>query len=129
LYRTFLVLIVLRLLMPPGICVCKHSSFASRALTEALGGEHETAPEGPDDHDHVPGCPASDLAAGMGLFPAGPPSPSLDARHVDLSLSPAMLVSAPLVAAAAEPSFEGPAHLGDWPADSPRFLMLCALLI
>ena len=77
LYRALLVLIVARLLLPPGICVCKLSSPAARLLVHALGGE-APAPQ-PDDHDHLPGCPASDLAQGMGLQPAAPPHPCFGA--------------------------------------------------
>jgi hypothetical protein len=78
-----MVLIALRLLMPPGICVCKWNSPAARLLASLWQSERPLPiePE-PDDDDHAPGCPASPLAAGMGVKPATtpflPPSLSLD---------------------------------------------------
>jgi hypothetical protein len=73
------VLITLRLLMPPGICVCKLSSPASRLLAAALGAELPPPPPPPthttDDHD--PGCPASPLAEGLGVAPPSGPGPIL----------------------------------------------------
>ncbi len=68
------VLITMRLLMPPGICVCKLSSPASRLLAAAVGNELPPAlPENDDDHD--PGCPASCLAPGLGVAPPTGPGP------------------------------------------------------
>ncbi len=64
-------LIGLRLLVPPGICLCKLSSPASRLLCTVLGGEPLPAPVESDDHHHD-GCPAGVLSEGMGVVPAGP---------------------------------------------------------
>jgi len=72
--RILVVLIGVRLLLPPGICICKLSSPVVRVVADALGGD-PTAPA-PDDDDHDPGCPASVLSLGMGVKPA---SPTLDA--------------------------------------------------
>jgi hypothetical protein len=71
--RVLLFLLALRLLLPPGICICKVSSPASRALAAALGNESAPlAAEDDDDTHHDDGCPASPLKEGMGLRPAGP---------------------------------------------------------
>jgi hypothetical protein len=82
--RTILmVLMVLRLLLPPGICVCEWSSPAARLLIALLNGQRQVPPQQePDDDDHAPGCPASPLAVGMGVRPPSelvwPPALSLD---------------------------------------------------
>jgi hypothetical protein len=70
-----MVLIVLRLLMPPGICACKWSSPAARLLV-ALTQSDRQVPierERENDDDHDVGCPASPLAAGMGVKPPSEP--------------------------------------------------------
>jgi hypothetical protein len=68
--RTILmVLIVVRLLMPPGICACKWSSPAARFLVALLQSERQVPVEEDRDDDHAPGCPASPLAVGMGVKP------------------------------------------------------------
>jgi hypothetical protein len=79
-----MVLMVLRLLMPPGICACKWSSPAARLLIALTQNQRsipvESQPDNEDDHDA--GCPASPLAAGMGVAPPCdpllPPEPALD---------------------------------------------------
>src|SRR5579884_593475 len=78
-----MVLIAVRLMMPPGICVCKWRSPAARFLVSLLQSERQVpVEEERDDDDHAPGCPASPLAAGMGVKPPSepllPPSLSLD---------------------------------------------------
>jgi hypothetical protein len=66
------VLITVRLLLPPGICICQWSSPAARLLI-AVCGQDSPVQDLPDDDDHNPGCPASYLAVGMGVAPpAGP---------------------------------------------------------
>jgi hypothetical protein len=73
------VLITLRLLMPPGICVCKLSSPAARYLAAAWGARLPPPPPPPThtDDDHAPGCPASSLAEGLGVAPPSGPGPIL----------------------------------------------------
>jgi hypothetical protein len=78
-----MVLMAARLLMPPGICACKWSSPAARFLVAILQtGQQVPAEPERDDDDHAPGCPASPLAAGMGVKPPSepllPPAPSVD---------------------------------------------------
>jgi hypothetical protein len=78
-----MVLMFLRLMMPPGICACQYPAPAA-ALFANLAGAEAPVPPPDNDDDHAPGCPASDLAQGMGLQPAGPPHPALDlARALD----------------------------------------------
>jgi hypothetical protein len=66
-----MILIAVRLLMPPGICACKWSSPAARLLIALTQSDRQIPSEqerdGDDDHDA--GCPASPLAAGMGVKP------------------------------------------------------------
>ncbi len=70
-----MVLLTMRLLMPPGICACKWTSPAARLLL-TLAQSHRQLPSEPesDDDDHDAGCPASPLAAGMGVKPRFEPT-------------------------------------------------------
>ncbi len=123
-HRILLVLLAVRLLMPPGICICKLSCPATRFVAHAFGTESPTHSEEEED-DHLPGCPASELAQGMGLKPAGPPAPSLDLANVQLFVLPphgSLLVAPSAVSSAAPPS-------GPPPAKGPFYLTLCALLL
>jgi hypothetical protein len=122
--RTILmVLIAIRLLMPPGICACKWSSPAARFLVALLQSERQVPVEEDRDDDHAPGCPASPLAVGMGVKP--PVEPLLPPG---LSLDPP---PPPLQSAQPFPSFDA----GEVPAlrsDHPQgllYLTLRALLI
>jgi hypothetical protein len=63
--RVLFVLLTLRLLMPPGICVCHLADTVGRAAP---------SPENGGD-DHHPGCPASYLSLGLGLKPLPGPGP------------------------------------------------------
>ena len=63
--RILYVLIFLRLMAPPGVCLCKLSAPALAFLAgNSLPQEDQT-----QDDDHLPGCPCSPLCAGMGLQP------------------------------------------------------------
>ena len=79
-----MVLIVLRLLMPPGICACQWSSPAARMLLALTQSDRQlpTEPQRDTEDDHDAGCPASPLAVGMGVAPPCdpllPPGLSLD---------------------------------------------------
>jgi hypothetical protein len=79
-----MVLIALRLLMPPGICACKWSSPAARLLVALAQSERDipSSNDSGDEDDDAPGCPASPLAVGMGVKPPSepllPPGLSLD---------------------------------------------------
>jgi hypothetical protein len=66
-----MVLIVLRLLMPPGICACKWSSPAARLLLGITKSERQipSEPQRENEDDHDAGCPASPLSTGMGVAP------------------------------------------------------------
>ncbi len=84
-WRTLLmVLMAVRLLMPPGICACKWSSPAARLLVALVQSQRQIPTEENRDEndDHDAGCPASPLAAGMGVKPATepllPPTLALD---------------------------------------------------
>jgi hypothetical protein len=114
-----------RLLLPPGICVCKLTSPAARHLAALLGGDAPApTPVEEDDDDHAPGCPASPLAAGMGVSPpSGPSSPDLDPGHLALGLviPPALLFAPP------GPCDRPLPH--PKPSIDPIYLTVCALLI
>ena len=60
--RILFVLLFLRLMAPPGICLCKLNASAILFPQGTVPSESDE----PDD-DHAPGCPCSPLAAGMGL--------------------------------------------------------------
>jgi hypothetical protein len=94
LYRLLLVLLTLRLLMPPGICVCKWNAPAARLLAEVLHTHHEDLPSpADDDDDHAPGCPASPLACGMGVKPASPSPPIPEPSLEPMALPEAILIA------------------------------------
>jgi hypothetical protein len=122
--RTILMLLMaIRLLMPPGICVCKLNSPAARTLAQLLGLKRDVPPAendpNPDDHD--PGCPASSLSAALGLRPPSEPMPPLlpALEHLPTSLQstcPCLLVSG-----MGDPSSAHP--------DKPSHLTLCILVI
>lgn len=118
-----MVLIALRLMMPPGICACKWSSPAGRLLAGVLHTERQVPTEQErDDDDHAPGCPASPLAAGMGVKPSTepllPPLPSFDALPSLSSIQPLPLADADATPC---PPFD--------PPQAPLYLTVRALLL
>jgi hypothetical protein len=120
--RTILmVLIAIRLLMPPGICVCKWNAPAARFLVSLLQSQRQVPVEDDRDDDHAPGCPASPLAVGMGVKP-----PSEPVQPPALSLKSSPLESAESI----YPTDAGATiHIRfDRPQD-PLYLTLRALLI
>jgi hypothetical protein len=93
LLRAMLGLMLLRLLVPPGCCLCQASAPAARALAALAGKElPEAIPEPPEEENHHDGCPASFVSTGMGLRPA----------TVQV-MPPAFLGLAPVQADTAEP--------------------------
>ncbi len=87
-----MVLLTMRLLMPPGICACKWTSPAARLLLSLAQSDRQLPNDSEsDDDDHDPGCPASPLASGMGVKPycepIRPPALAYDALPLD-SLTP-----------------------------------------
>lgn len=79
LFRLLVLLIVVRILVPPCMCLCKLEAPAARAIAWVFGTEVPDGPIDDHDHDHHPGCPASYLSLGLGLKPMPfiepPPSP------------------------------------------------------
>ncbi len=66
--RFLLLVLLLRLLLPPGICLCHDNSPATRLVLSLLDPSRPLPPAAPvEDDDHDPGCPGSVLATGMGL--------------------------------------------------------------
>ena len=123
LYKALVALMALRLLMPPGICACKLSSPAARLLADFFQTARSlpTAPDGEEDDDHAPGCPASPLAVAMGLMPASHP-----VLPPDLTLErPPALEEAELALCVNLPPPEAACDL----APGPLYQTLCALLI
>jgi len=85
LYRLLLVLMTVRLLLPPGVCICKMQAPAARFLILLF---HSNRPIPVDEHDddhHADGCPASKNSVGLGLRPVHVPAPVLLAAMVDFS--------------------------------------------
>jgi hypothetical protein len=83
-WHILFVLMSLRLLAPPGICLCKSTA----PVVLWLGGEPVTEEPSRDD-DHEPGCPASPLSAGMYLKPSDVPTfPPLTFDHPPQPESP-----------------------------------------
>jgi hypothetical protein len=121
--KTLFVLLTFRLLLPPGICVCQWHSPAARMLAGLFNTGKEVPPPPPPENedDHEPGCPASKLAAGMGLRPASPP-PLLPGA----SPEPAAAALPPACPAGARPEADFPAFR---PPESAVYLTVCALLL
>jgi hypothetical protein len=115
-----LVAITLRLLMPPGVCLCKLSSPAVRLLSLALGGDPPASVPEHDDHEHHPGCPASGLTEGLGVQPASAqldhPVPSLDSPAPPLNLA---------LTSTVEPHLDHSLH----PRTTPLYVSRCAWLL
>lgn len=117
-----MVLIALRLMMPPGICACKWKSPAARCLA-ALWQSDRPIPyeEEREDDDHAPGCPASPLAAGMGIKPSAapilPPDLALDAPPREMPPGLPLMTTE----TAASPHFD--------PLQDPLYLTFRAILI
>lgn len=112
------VLMTLRLLLPPGICICKLTSPVSRAAVLLLGGQPNGDPVDLED-DHHPGCPASHLDSGLGVQPAGPgplDPGSLGHRTIETEL----LFSIPSLADLPSPPSQPPAD---------RLHSLCVLVV
>jgi len=66
-----LVLMIVRLMVPPGFCLCDPGSPLARALASLLAAAPLPIPiESAADDDHHPGCPNSYLSTGLGLQPA-----------------------------------------------------------
>jgi hypothetical protein len=123
LFQALFVLLTIRLLLPPGICVCQWHAPAARWLVKLLNTGKLVPPSPPveNEDDHEPGCPASKLAAGMGLRPvAHPPAPPA-------ASSERVHVSAEAVATTSRAGIElFPAYRPPGPA---LYLTACALLI
>ncbi len=87
LHRFLLLLMMIRLLLPPGICLCQYNSPASRLLLGLLMPDRELPPSSAEEEDdHDPGCPASYLATGMGLhLPLVSLLPPLPTSFLDFS--------------------------------------------
>jgi hypothetical protein len=119
-----MVLITLRLLMPPGICACKWSSPAARLLVALVQSERvvPNANDSDNEDDDAPGCPASPLAVGMGVKPPSEPVLPPD-LSIDTPLPPQEAPSFFSVCAetVAPLLFDAPAH--------PLYLTLRALLV
>jgi hypothetical protein len=122
LYQVLFVLLTMRLLLPPGICVCQWHSPAARIVAGWLGTGIEVPPPPPPEpeDDHEPGCPASKLAAGMGLRPASPPPvvPAVSSEAVLVAVEPARAAD---LSSGAFPTYR--------PPGSGLYLTACALLI
>lgn len=118
--RILVLLIFARILVPPGMCLCKMEAPASRAVAWILGADMPEAPYHPDDDDHHPGCPASYLSLGLGLHPMPfmePPPLFLSLPSYTPSLSVTTLV-VPLSVRAI-----------DFAADPPLYVSHCALTV
>jgi hypothetical protein len=110
-------------MLPPGICVCQWHSPAARWLVRLLNTGKEVPPSPPveNEDDHEPGCPASKLAAGMGLRPAShPPLPPAPTPEVVCAYS----TDSPTTSPSGSVTF--PTYR---PPDAGIYLTACALLI
>jgi hypothetical protein len=114
-----LVLIGLRLLVPPSVCLCQLTGQAVCLVSGLL--RPDLPPPEPEEHDdHADGCPASRMSVGMGVPPVS--VPPLVARD---TASPAgfEMSLAPVPA-----DHNTPRYFSRAP-DTPLCLTLCALLL
>ncbi len=121
--RRFLLLLLMgRLLLPPGICLCQEGSPATRLFLSVIDPQRELPPPSPEeDDDHDPGCPASQLAAGMGLhLPLVSLLPPLPDALLEL---PELILPAPPEPHPTASTF------GPSPPPLPIYLQDCAVLI
>jgi hypothetical protein len=116
-------LLTIRLLLPPGICVCQWHSPAARFVVRLFNTGQEVPPSPPEERedDHEPGCPASKLAAGMGLRPAAPAPMPPDALPEFLSPTDSLALTWPHVTSESFPERR--------PPNTGLYLTVCALLI
>jgi hypothetical protein len=119
-FRILNLLIVVRLLVPPGVCVCDLPCLAAALPGVVLQCDEDAPPE--HEHDeHAPGCPCSPLSAVLGLRPSPAPPPAVAA----VALSPDLAADAPPLSAHDEPR----PLSGARPAESPLYLTHCSLLV
>lgn len=120
-----MILMVIRLLMPPGICACKWSSPAARMLIALLQSDRQipSEPQRDSEDDHDAGCPASPLSAGMGVAP--PCAPFLPPA---LALDPLLPPQQEGALFCCTPTEEAnPIHFAA--TSPPLYLTVCALLL
>jgi hypothetical protein len=118
-FRLLCVLIFVRVLCPPGVCLCKLSGMPARLAAAAAGDEQLPPPEEDDDHDS--GCPASPLSAAMGLKPAHVPQHAVAFVAESLDL--------PDAAQALSPLDDLPPLPVAWPPDPHLYLTHCSFQI
>jgi hypothetical protein len=115
------VLIFVRVMLPPGICVCKLSGLPARLAANFFGDEELPLPPEADDDDHDAGCPASPLSSALGLKPAHVP------QHAIAFVSPSLDLTAD--APALLPWDELPPLPLAWPPEAHLYLTHCSFLI
>jgi hypothetical protein len=117
--RLGLVLIGVRLLVPPCVCLCQLTAPAARFVAGLLGGD--LPPPEPEDPDHHhDGCPASKLSVGLGVPPAS--------CQPCIAPCVAVLDRHPTRPSEIDPLFATFSLAAD-PPRPPLCLTLCALLI
>jgi hypothetical protein len=103
--------VFVRLLLPPGICICQSGAPLARLIAALLGPVVPPA-EAEDEEDHDPGCPKSKLSAGMGLRPPvvlpAPPAACADGPVLPVAAS-LDGTDQPLDPSAADPPPDDPA--------------------
>lgn len=115
-----LVLIGLRLLVPPAVCLCQLTGHAAQWMSGLL--RPDVPPPPVEEHDdHADGCPASKMPVGMGV----PPGPAPLVHPVGVAWLGAVAGLPPVDAASLVPFFASNLPL----PDEPLCLILCALLI
>ena len=85
--RILYLLLFVRLMAPPGVCLCKLSAPAVAYLSGMPLPADQQAP----DEDHTPGCPCSPLSAGMGLRA---PTDTVPVPDLSLDLAASLIPSA-----------------------------------
>lgn len=119
--RFLLLLLMVRLLLPPGICLCHDNSPASRLILDLLNPDRpQSSTSCEEDEDHDPGCPGSPLATGMGLkLPLVAVFPPLPNTVLDM---PGLVLPAPAFFWSAPPTWGLSPPI-------PIYLEDCSLLI
>jgi hypothetical protein len=122
LYRLLCMLIFVRVMCPPGVCLCKLSVLPARLAAHVFAtGKEVPLPPAERDDEHDDGCPCSPFSAGMGLRTSDVPQHAIAfvAPSLDLALE------APTLATFEEMQLPPLA----WPPEEHLYLTHCSILI
>jgi hypothetical protein len=120
LFRMLCVLICVRVLCPPDVCLCASSAVPARALAFLFQtGKDVPPPPHEHDDDHDAGCPCSPLDTGLGLRPS-------HVQHAIAFVVPSLDATKTLLLSVSYQTQPVPLA---WPSDAYLYLTQCCILI